>query len=63
MNIMNTSIKKYINTSPFIIENSNELIINHIDKIKKYNYFKFIPVIDNGIFIGIINNSKILKFI
>jgi arabinose-5-phosphate isomerase len=61
--IMNGNIKKYINKNPIIIENSNEFIKNKIDFIRKYKFFKFIPVIDNEKCIGIIDNSKILKYL
>jgi arabinose-5-phosphate isomerase len=56
-------IRDYINKSPTIIEGSKSLISKNIDLIRKYKYFKFIPVIEDGKYIGIIDNSKILKYI
>jgi arabinose-5-phosphate isomerase len=56
-------IKDHINKKPFIIEDSNSLISSKIKSIKDYKYFKFIPVIDNNKYVGIIDNSKILKYL
>ena len=57
------NINKYININPIIFDDENELIINKIEELKKYKYFKFIPVINNNKFIGILDNSKLLKYI
>lgn len=56
-------IRDYINKSPIIIEGSNSLISKNIDLIREHKYFKFIPVIDNKKYVGIIDNSKILKYL
>lgn len=61
--ILSEPIKKYINRNPFVIENPESLISSKIDMIRKYKFFKFIPVIDDGKYIGIIDNGKILKYI
>ena len=60
---INTPIKDYINKNPFIIEDSNSLISSKISAIRDYKFFKFIPVIDNNKYVGIIDNSKILKYL
>lgn len=60
---INVSVKDYINKDPFIIEDSNSLISSKIGTIRDYKFFKFIPVIDNKKYVGIIDNSKILKYL
>lgn len=55
------SIKNYINKKPFILKNKNLLLKDCIDDIKKFSYFKYIPVVDNNKFIGLICNTKILE--
>lgn len=62
-NINDKPIKDYINKNPFIIEEPESLISSKINIIKDYKFFKFIPVIDNGKYVGIIDNSKILKYL
>jgi len=57
------SIEKFINKNPFTIEDPESLITTKIELLKKYKVFKFIPVLKNGIFLGIIDNSKILKYL
>ena len=54
-------IKNYINQEPFIIKNKNLLLKNCINDIKKFSYFKYIPVLNNHKFIGLICNTKILE--
>lgn len=56
-----SSIKNYINKKPFILKNKNLLLKECIDDIKKFSYFKYIPVVDNNKFIGLICNTKILE--
>jgi len=60
---MNDNINKYINRNPVILENSQSFISLSMTKIKKYKFFKLLPIIDNGNFVGILDNSKILKFL
>jgi len=60
---INVSVKEYINKNPFIIEDSNSLISLKINAMRYYKFFKFIPVIDNKKYVGIIDNSKILKYL
>jgi predicted transcriptional regulator len=55
------SIKNYINKEPFILKNKNLLLQDCIDDIKKFSYFKYIPVLENNKFIGLICNTKILE--
>ena len=57
------NINKYINKNPIVLKNSESLISESMEKIKKYKFFKLLPVIDNGNFVGILDNSKILKFL
>jgi arabinose-5-phosphate isomerase len=57
----NTAIDNFINKNPFIINNKNLLLKNCINDIKKFSYFKYIPVIDENKFIGLICNKKILE--
>ena len=59
-NLYNESIKNYINIQPFIFDKPDELIKNKIKEINKYG---LIPVLDNNKYIGIIDNSKILKYL
>ena len=61
--ILQKEIKSFINTSPIVIENSSALISEKIEIIKNYKYFKLIPVINDKKYIGIIDNSKILKYL
>ena len=61
--ILQKEIKHFINTSPIIIENSHALISEKIEIIKNYKYFKLIPVVNNNQYIGVIDNSKILKYL
>jgi len=60
---LDNSIKNYINIKPFIIEDPESLILSKIELIKEYKLFKFIPVLNNGEYMGIIDNSKILKYL
>ena len=60
---LDQKIKDYININPFILEDSNSLISGKIEKIKEYKYFKFIPILDNGEYVGVLDNSKILKYL
>ena len=60
---INIPVKEYINKNPFIIEDPNSLISSKISAIRDYKFFKFIPVIDNKKYVGIIDNSKILKYL
>lgn len=60
---LDNSIEKYINKEPFVIEDSESLILSKMELIKEYKLFKFIPVLNNGKYIGVIDNSKILKYL
>lgn len=57
----NNKINNFINKKPFIIKNKNLLLKNCINDIKKFSYFKYIPVIDDKKFIGLVCNTKILE--
>lgn len=60
---LDNGIEKYINKEPFVIEDSESLISSKMELIKEYKLFKFIPVLNNGKYIGVIDNSKILKYL
>lgn len=60
---LDSNICEFINTTPFIINNT-ELIINEVfEEIKNFTSFKFIPILENNKPIGILDNSKILNFL
>lgn len=67
LNLYKTNINKeikinnFINKEPFLIKNKNLLLKNCINDIKKFSYFKYIPVINDKKFIGLICNTKILE--
>ena len=42
------------------LTNPDELIIDKIDEIRSYKLFKFIPILENGKCIGILDNSRLL---
>ena len=56
-------IKNFINRKPITLNNPEELISSILKDLKEYKFFKFIPVLDNNKYIGIIDNSKILKYL
>ena len=53
-------IYKLINKDPIKLTNPDELIIDKIDEIRSYKLFKFIPILENGKCIGILDNSRLL---
>tara|TARA_B100001093_G_scaffold400316_1_gene387849 strand:+ start:943 stop:1881 length:939 start_codon:yes stop_codon:yes gene_type:complete len=63
INNINKPIRNFINTNPVILNDPDSLISNEIETIKNFKFFKFIPVIKDNVYIGIIDNSKILKYI
>ena len=60
-NLSSKSIYDFINKNPIVLNNPDELMINKIDLIKRYKLFKFIPILEKGKCIGILDNSLIIE--
>ena len=63
VNNINSSIKPFINRKPILIDEVDCLISSKINLIREHKFFKFIPVVRDNKYIGIIDNSKILKYL
>lgn len=60
-NLSSKSIYDFINKKPIILDNPDELIQQHLEFIKRYKLFKFIPILENDKCIGILDNSLIIE--
>ena len=56
----NDLITKYINKNPITFKNPYILLKEIVEEIKKYKFFKYIPILENDKFIGLLLNSKLL---
>ena len=56
------SVEKYINTTPVLINNPSIKIKDILPFLKKYHFFKHIPVLNNNNeFIGLLDNSRLIE--
>lgn len=57
---INDNVLEHINKNPIKFDKPLNIVGNYINKIKNYKFFKYIPVVRNNKFIGLIDNSKII---